>query len=70
MLLYFIFIAKIYKFRLISWCGNYLQTDIFNGYFGVCRKFPTTKLGEISTFESEIGNHIVLLAEMRFGYIT
>ena len=60
-------LLKIHKFHLISWCGNYPHTDIFNRYFGVYRKFLTTKLGEISIFEAEIGNHIVLIAEMRFG---
>ena len=60
-------LLKIHKFHLISWCGNYPHTDILNRYFGVYRKFLTTKLGEISISEAEIGNHIVLIAEMRFG---
>ena len=42
---------------------------LFNKYgtFHFYRKFLATKLGEITNFEAEIGNHIVLIAEMRFG---
>ena len=55
-------LRQIQKFYVIS-----PHPDIFNRYFGVYRKFLTTKLGEISIFEAEIGNHIVLIFDMRFG---
>ena len=39
-------------------------------YNWLLQNYKITKLGEISKFEAEIGNHIVLIAEMRFGLST
>ena len=36
-------------------------------YNWLLQNYKFTKLGEISRFEAEICNHIVLIAEMRFG---
>ena len=49
-----------------------VMDSLFNKiwYNWLLQNYKITKLGEISKFEAEIGNHIVLIAEMRFGLST